>query len=254
VAARHGPVTGRRGIAKPGAHGRRLAWVFGSYPAALMLEPTPLILLAASTVGAALLAAGPPCWHGFGLAASGYITLWLLVAVGHGLAFGSCRRRSRLKGLSVVVMVAESPWLAEQVLRRRGIRAPRRLHVYALHVDPGWRPSNTSSPDAAAREFGRLYRRDYDRVLASLCGLPALVVSSTFNRHESTWTARASAEGWGRSWPGPLFRGAPRRHGPRARARQQLRMFGAVVSGRRVDRPDAWRTRLFDCMAGHPAS
>lgn len=229
------------------------AWAFGSYPAALALERGPRLLLAASILGTGFFMVQPP-WRQVGVLALGYVAAWLVVAVGHQRRFSRCRRRSRSAGLQVVVLVPESPALMAWLYRRRGIAAAVRPLAYSIHVDPAWRAPGGLGPLAAAREFGRRYRQDYDRILAGLQGLPVLVGSSTFNRHDSAWALRAAEGGWCQAMQGPLFPGAPARNGPRARARQQGRMFGGVASRRRVDRPQAWRTRMFDCFSARAVS
>ncbi len=227
-----------------------LAWAFGSYPAALALERGPRFGLAAA-VAAAPLSMVPMPLRAVGLVAAAYVALWLAVALGHALRFASCRQRSREGGLRVLVVVAESPWLAARLHRRRAIPLPRRPFACSVHVDPTWRPPGGLAPTEAAKEFGRQYRLDYDILLGGLRGLPVLVGSSTFNRHESAWTSAAVAAGWGWQRAGPLFSGAPPRHHASARARQQRLMLGGVVSGRPAHRWHSWRTRVFDCQAAH---
>jgi hypothetical protein len=225
-----------------------LAWLFGSYPAALALERGPRFALAAAVAAAPFIIFPLPL-RGVGLVALAYTVTWLAVVVGHAWQFACSRRRSRAAGLTVLVVVRESPRLAAWLHRRHGLPLPPRPCVCSVHVDPIWRPPGDLAPTLAAQAFGRQYRHDYDALLSGLRGFPVLVASSTFNRHESSWTASGMAAGWSRQRPGPLFASAPLRHRPDARARQQRKMFGDVISARRTDRPDAWRTRVFDCLA-----
>lgn len=229
----------------------RWSWAFGSYPAALALERGACVGLAAA-IAAAPLALVPMPPRPLGLVGIAYLALWLAVAVGHDRCFAACRRRSRLAGLTVLVVVPESPRLAVRLFRRRGIEVAMPALACSVHVDPCWRPAGALTPSAAAEAFGQRYRGDYDHLLLSLRGAPVLIGSSTFNRHESRWTEAAIAAGWGWQRSGPLFAGAARRNGPRTRATQQRRMFGGLVSSRRADRPEAWRTRVFDCQARRP--
>jgi len=225
---------------------RSWAWLFGSYAAGVALERGPLCLLLGSLAAVTL---HPPHQSALvGALSLTYITLWLTVAAGHTVCLSACRRACRTAGLEVVVIVPESPALARWVHRRRGICLPNRSGICSVHVDASLRPSSLA-PEQSAAAFARKYRDDYDRLLAGSQGRSLVLASCTFNRHESAWTRQAMAEGWGQQWPGPLFAQAPRRNGPAARGAQQRRMFGAVVSHRRVDHAREWRTRAFDCQA-----
>jgi hypothetical protein len=222
-------------------------WAWGTLPAALALEPAFLVGLGASVMTSPLAWFRSP-YRPFGVMDVLYAAVWIAVSVGSTVRFRRCRQRSRLAGLKVLVVVPESPRLLAWLCRRHAINLPRRRVVCTVHVDPEWRPTGPSPPTSAAAEFSLLYRKDYDTVLQALRGRPVLICSSTFNRHESQWTARAEADGAVATHRGPLFTAAPWRNGPRPRERQQRRMFGERISRRRVDHPLAWRTRIFDCL------
>ena len=245
-----------------------LGWVFGSIPATALAGWTALLVVGASA-GVAVLGAvqgilqatrcgpGGAGWlSGPGMDLGvGVVLAWALVQGGYGWYLRRCRRISRSLGLAVVELLPEAPALMVGLCRRQGVRATLRPLAFSVHVDTAWRSASTS-PAAARAEFGRLYRWDYDRILADLRGQPVLLASSTFNRHDSAGALRAIAEGWGVQRPGPLLPAQPPCNSQARRGRDQLRMFGAVLSTRRVDRPAAWRCRLFDCLRapGTPAT
>ena len=239
----------------------RCGWL-GTYPAEMAIGALPW-LIGAAAAGVALafaclavqglsgrIGAGSVSLVGAGALLALAAALGFLVVAAHGvlhqLFLGACRRRARAGGLAVLLLVPESPALARYLHGLRGLSVPRRAEAYSVHVDPAWRAPREVPAAERRALFGRLYAADYDRVLSALAGRDALVCSSTFNRHESPVTARAAEERWRVDGMGPLFPWQPRRHGPRARAREQRRMFGAVLTGRRVDRPGAWRVRVFD--------
>ena len=204
----------------------------------------------AVVVGAAAAGAGLPVAR----AAQPALAAWWLLGVGHAAYLRLCRAVSRRIGLGVAVLVPEPVALTRWLHRRRGLPAPGARWAFSVHVDPTWPAPRGLSPEAAARRFGEAYRADYDRILGRLAGLDALVASSTFNRHDSLWTERALREGWGWQVAGPLFAVQPLGHRPAVRCRAQRRMFGGVVTGRRVDRREAWRTRLFACAGAAPGA
>lgn len=161
-----------------------------------------------------------------------------------------CRTVSRERfHLSTIILVPENPRLATILHRRRGFRVPRvpRL-AYSIHVDVTWPRPEGISPADAAKLWSALYRADYDQILTGMRGMDVLLGSSTFNRHESPETRRALREGWRQDAPGPLLPAQPATQAPWQRATTQCRMFGAVVSRRRVDAPQQWRTRMFLCL------
>lgn len=227
---------------------RRWSRWLGSLPATWVLERGPRAAALGCGAALALRLGGAPVpplaviMAGFGFGA------WLALLAGHAWVFAACRRKSRTAGLRVLVVVPESACFATWLCRRRGLAVPGRRDALAVHVDDAWRPPVGLTPEQSAREFGCQYRADYDRLLADLAGKPVLVLSSTFNRHESDWTRRAAAETWCQQSAGPLLAAAPSRHGPRRRVADQRRMFGGVVNEHRVDRPSEWRTRVFDCL------
>ena len=239
-----------------------LGWVFGSVPATAGVGWTAFAICGSaallSTAGAVLQMIHPaPCTPGL----TGWVGdagmewavpvwgAWAVGQVGYYVYRWWCRRLSRGLGLKVAYLMPEAPSLVARLYRRKGIPATARQIAFTIHVNTGWRAPKGMPPDQARALFGELYRADYDRVLAALRGTPALVASSTFNRHDSPAAVRAMDEGWAWQAPGPLLPAQPRLNGPVTRARDQRCMFGAVLSDRRVDHADAWRSRLFDCAA-----
>lgn len=243
---------------------RRLGALFGSLPADLAEGANrwlPWGVLAGIALGLAslLLARGTVAgsvFLGLGAAILALAVLGVLccggLAAGHLLYRSACRRRCRALGLTVRLIVPESPALARRLHRRIGLDVPRRSECYALHVDPLFSMDRAIPPDRRRAAFARLYRADYDRILDLATGRNALVCSSTFSRYESPATEAARAEGWRLDAAGPLLPWQPLRHRPRQRQVEQRRMFGAVLSRRRMEVPAAWRVLVFDCLAaGH---
>lgn len=245
-----------------GPRWRALGRFFGTYAAELADAAVPA-LAAGAAFGAGATLAGAQLLHAPGVsrlwggallasggaaALAGVLALAAagMVATGHAAFFKLCRRRCRGWGLRVCVLVPESPALARRLHRRVGLELPVCAEAYSVHVDGAWRAPRVLEPGARRALFGQLYRADYDQVLSAQAGRGAVLCSSTFNRHESALTLRAAAQGSRRDALGPLLARQPARHSPGARRRQQRRMFGAVLTERRVDRPDAWRVRVFD--------
>ncbi len=237
-----------------------LGWVFGSVPATALVGWTAFwVVCAAAAAGGALLgllratgcgrgAADWPTGPGMGLGLA-VVLAWAAVQAGYGCYRHRCRRLSRSLGLEVAYLVPECPALVAGLYRRKGVGARVRPLAFTIHVNTSWRAPAGTSADEARRVFGDMYRADYDRILRELRGAPVLLASSTFNRHDSRLAVQAVDQGWAWQAAGPLLPAQPRLNGPKKRAKEQVRMFGAVVSRRRVDNPAAWRTRLFDCAA-----
>lgn len=239
-----------------------LGWVFGSVPATALAGWTACVVVGAAAAaviaGTALgLLQAAGCVPGrtvgwftgpgtdLGLAV---VLAWAAVQAGYRWYLLRCRRLSTALGLQVVELMPECPALVAALYRRKGLPAEVRPRAFTIHVNTSWRAPDGMPPQQARQVFGELYTADYDRVLGELGGTPVLLASSTFNRHDSGMALQAMAEGWGWQAAGPLLPAQPRLNGPGKREREQVRMFGAVVSTRRVSSPGQWRARLFDCQ------
>lgn|GEM_PF-6519590 len=183
-----------------------------------------------------------------GLAA--LMLLLIVQQVGYRAYIHRCRHASRAFGLRALEIVPESPRLMRILHRQAGLELPEGYLALAVHVDPSW-SSRGSTPQEAAEEWKRAYREDWDRLLAGLAGRPVVLAISTFTRLESTGTMRAREDGWRLDAPGPLFAAHPAMFGRAARRRDQVRMFGGVVTERRVDSPIKWNISVFDCARAY---
>lgn len=222
----------------------RLGTILGSYASMVVAGWLNVLLF---LVGMGMVAT----WVGVG---PGIVLFWLAVLMLLFLAqqfvyrvyIRRCRLVSHELGLRALEVVPESPRLMRSLHQRAGLELPLARVVLAVHVDPSW-SARRSTPQEAAEEWKRAYREDWDRLLTGLAGRPVVLAISTFTRLESAATLRAREEGWRLDARGPLFAAHPKMFGLAARRRDQVRMFGGVVTERCVDSPVQWNIRVFDC-------
>jgi len=235
-----------RGAAgNPPAAPRPLATVWpgllGTYTAELTLRAAPALTAAATALTFAM-PLSPAVLAPAAIAAASLAALCAFHLCAHAAWVRlSVRPRARAAGYRALLLCPECPALARALHARVGIRMPRAPAVFSVHVDTAWRARPGESPADARRRFLAEYRADWDAVLRAAEGRAAVLCLSSFNLAATPGMAGRMAA----AVPGPLFPWQPRRHGPRARAAEQIRMFGGVVSARRVDHPSAWETRIF---------